>query len=187
MMKTFFKITARRLEQPRFVHALALTRAIALGVLAMSCVSTPAYEQVSSAAEVEREAHRRTHVELEEARAELVVLRSKFEALQSSLHSAERDGAQAELGATQLEKERDLEKQLVTELRGELARIGKNLEATLEDQKSLVAEKQAVDSELLEKNQRIESLMKQLESYRASNSTTNEPEDTADLGLDRSR
>lgn len=61
-------------KSPRAFHLAVITRCLIALLFASGCVSKPAYEQVSSAAEVEREAHRRTHALLLEKEAKLKAL-----------------------------------------------------------------------------------------------------------------
>lgn len=66
-------------RSPRGYHVLIVTRCVLGLLLASGCVSKPAYEQVSSAIEVEREAHKRTYGELERHQAKLRALEAGAE------------------------------------------------------------------------------------------------------------
>lgn len=66
-------------RSPRGYHVLVVTRCVLGLLLASGCVSKPAYEQVSSAIEVEREAHKRTYGELERHQAKLRALEAGAE------------------------------------------------------------------------------------------------------------
>lgn len=66
-------------QSPRGYHVAIITRCLIALLFASGCVSTPAYEQVSSAVEVERESHRRTHAALMEKEAKLKALESQGE------------------------------------------------------------------------------------------------------------
>lgn len=61
-------------RSPRGYHVLVITRCVLALLLASGCVSKPDYEQVSSAVEVEREAHKRTYEELVRQQARLRAL-----------------------------------------------------------------------------------------------------------------
>lgn len=61
-------------RSPRGYHVLVVTRCVLGLLLASGCVAKPDYEQVSSAVEVEREAHKRTYDELVRQQAKLRAL-----------------------------------------------------------------------------------------------------------------
>jgi hypothetical protein len=110
-------------------------------------VSTPQYEQVSSAADVEREAHRRTHVSLEAAQQKIAQLQSELQRSEGSFSSEA--GARAELDLKQTKTERELEssRELATELREEIGRLRDNLERSKTELLLVQAEKTKLDQE----------------------------------------
>lgn len=80
-------------RSPRALHVAVITRCLVALLFASGCVSRPAYEQVSSAAEVEREAHRRTH-------AELVLKEAKLKELEEATASGSAEPPAPAAGGT---------------------------------------------------------------------------------------
>lgn len=107
----------------RAFHILVFSRCVVALLFSTACVSTPQYEQVSSAAEVEREAHRRTHVALEKAESKVALLEGRLAQTDTSL--AREAGARAEVDLKHTNAERQLvsSEQLVHELREEMERL----------------------------------------------------------------
>lgn len=135
-------------QSPRALHRLVVVRAIAASSMLVGCVEATAYEQATSAAEVQAEARRRLSerhdeqtAELERARAERDRLRTENARLLAQL--TERDGAvdQAKLDLVLAKQETTEGASLVQQLRGDLARVGSHMDV-------VAAEKAGLGSEL---------------------------------------
>jgi len=124
----------------RKFHILVFSRGVVALFFATACVSTPQYEQVSSAVEVEREAHRRTHVELETAEQRLARIEGKFEESQGSLSAKESQQAELDLKQTTSDRELRAARELAEDLQTELVRVRKALDAASDSNKDLEAE-----------------------------------------------
>jgi hypothetical protein len=91
-----------------------------------SCVSRLNYEEATSAAEVEREGHRRAELDLSAAKARIAELEGE---LRARLDAREQRMAEEKFQNNVASKERDETVSLVTQLRGELARANEHIEA----------------------------------------------------------
>ncbi len=130
------------------------------------CVASTSYEQATSTAEVQLEAHRRTQKKLElleaaqSARDErLRAALAERDELRAALAAREGDVSEAKLGALTVQKERDQQTDLVTQLRGELARVGSHLETYAGEKSDLAAKLDKVTAErdrLRAENERLQ-------------------------------
>lgn len=132
----------------RAFHILVFSRCVVALLFSTACVSTPQYEQVSSAAEVERESHRRTHVALEAAEKRLAILEGRLSTSEGSL--SQEAGARAELDLKQTKTERELlsARELVEELRHEIQRLRDNLDLSSDEVTRLKSERDKFEQEL---------------------------------------
>lgn len=119
---------------PRTLHRFNLARIIVASCALPGCVAATSFEQATSTAEVQLEAHRRTALKLEKAEARLAALQEHNEALKSQqgtledeLMRTEGEVSQAEVGVVTAAKQRDEQSQLVSQLRGDLARAGSHI------------------------------------------------------------
>ena len=110
-----------------------------------ACVSQSTYEEAQSAADVEREAHRRARVRLHAVEQELTALRADLERRESALAEQERRLAEADLHLKLAHQERDESGVLVDQLRGELARVGDHLRVFSEEKQRLAEELRAAE------------------------------------------
>ena len=122
----------------RFVAVRYLAAATSL----TGCVPSTAYEQAVSTADVEREGHRRSAERLARAEGELAETRAERDRLirekneiVARLAGEESRLAQASLDIENGQKQSEQQQELVTQLRGELARVGAHIKA-YEGQKS---------------------------------------------------
>ena len=154
-MKNQIVDLVRRTSRARFVHVLVLTR-VAIGALLLSgCVSATQYEQAVSAADVEKEGHRRAEVARTETETKLKQLAAEHAALEKRLAAHEQSMSAAELSVTTTSKERDEQAELVTQLRAELERVGAHLQAYSSDKDALGEEKVALEIELSQTKEEI--------------------------------
>ncbi|MFZ5894434.1 MAG: hypothetical protein ACOY0T_25455 [Myxococcota bacterium] len=115
------------LAAPRVLVSLgALTGAIAC---LNACVSRLTYEEAASAAEVEREGHRRAEVELAAAKARIQDLEAELKSRSAGLEARDQKLAEEKYERNVASKERDETVSLVAQLRGELARANEHLES----------------------------------------------------------
>lgn len=112
------------------------------------CVSQSTYEEAQSAADVEREAHRRAQTRLQELEQELASLRADLERRESALAEQERRLAEADLNLKLAHRERDESGILVDQLRGELARVGDHLRVFSEEKQRLAEELRAAEESI---------------------------------------
>ncbi len=152
-----------------------------LALTLAGCVSPTAYEQATSAIEVEREGHRRAVAQLEaqeqklaQAAEEKKRLLAHTAELKSKVEKEERELAQARLEVVTTEKAHEQEAQLVTHLRGELARVGAHLKSYAGDKDALSAQLEATRAELAIKEQRLAALEAEVAGLHANLSTTEE-------------
>lgn len=154
-MKNQIVDLVRRTSRARFVHVLVLTR-VAIGALLLSgCVSATQYEQAVSAADVEKEGHRRAEVARVEIETKLKQLAAEHAALEKRLAAHEESMSAAEMSVTTTSKERDEQADLVTQLRAELERVGAHLQAYSADKDTLGEEKVALEIELSQTKEEI--------------------------------
>jgi chromosome segregation ATPase len=132
----------------RGFHILVFSRCVVALLFSTACVSTPQYEQVSSAAEVEREAHRRTHVSLELAQKQLSTLEQRLSRSEGTLNQESDQRAELDLKQTKTEHELGASRDLVFELREEIGRLRNNLDASLSDVAELKTEKSKLERDL---------------------------------------
>src|SRR5690606_6764842 len=137
---TLASFIRRHPRLPRLIILRSLAASLALG----GCVPSTTYEQAQSAAEVEREGHRRTALQLEATQAELAREKSERAALASQktelehrLLSGESQLAQVSLDRENSDKASQQQSELVTQLRGELARVGDHLKEFEGDKQEL--------------------------------------------------
>lgn len=165
---------------PRAFRVLAI---LASSLWATGCVSATAYEEASSAAEVEREGHRRASLELASLRAQLARADAEREALAGESGELKRraEANESTLAARELElaqttKSQEKQAQLLSELQGELARVGANLNEYEGEKQRLSAELQQAEAELKEKSSRLallEATVVRLRSEVAASSGDN--------------
>lgn len=120
-------VSAVVLSAPRFIVPLG---ALAAGGVSLNgCVSRLAYEEAASAAEVEREGHRRAELDLAASRARIAELESELKERRAGLDARDEKLAEEKFERNVATKERDETASLVAQLRGELARANEHLEA----------------------------------------------------------
>lgn len=112
---------------------------------ATACVSQTRYNEAVSAARVEEAAHRRTLTRLTAAEETLAELQRDVSQRDRAVHQREQLLAKAELGATQLAKQREAAEQLVEQLQGDLARVGGHLREYAADKERLQRELDAAE------------------------------------------
>ncbi len=151
-------------------HHPALCRFIVMRYIAAACtlsgcVPATAYEQATSAAEVEREGHKRAaqrlarvEGELEETRRERDRLIAEKNDLLGRLSSEESRLAQVAVELENGQKETEQQEELVTQLRGELARVGEHIKVYAGQKSDLQSELEAAQLALEEKDKRISDL-----------------------------
>lgn len=133
---------------PRALHRFLFVRSLAAGILMMSCVPTAQYEEAQSAAHVAREAERRAVEKLASVEQELERLQEEHGQVAERAARYDSELAQAELDRIYLEKQRDEHAELVTQLRGELARVGDHLRTFSDERADLGARLEAAQEEL---------------------------------------
>ncbi len=138
------------------IPRLLVTRAIALSLALGGCVPATSYEQANSAAEVEREGHRRSaekltaaETALEAEKAEKEALLAEKKALQDKLLSEEERLARTSLEVETATKAQEEQTELVTQLRGELARVGEHIKVYRDDKDDLAAKLSAAEARVL--------------------------------------
>lgn len=158
-------------SSPRALHRLIVVRSIVASSMLMGCVEATAYEQATSAAEVQAEARRRLTAEYAQQTAELEKLRSERDQLRADntrLQAAlsERDGAvdQAQLELVVAKQEHSQETSLVQQLRGDLARVGTSLDVFADQKADLTSELGAARAE----NARLTARVAELENANAA-------------------
>lgn len=163
-------------RHPRLAR-LVVTRAVALSFALGGCVPATKYEQASSAAEVEREGHRRAvarlnaqEEELMRVKADNAELANRKAALEDQLKKEESELAKTSLDMEGVEKERQQQAELVTQLRGELARVGDHLKAFESDKEGLKGKLEAAES-------KIKLLESQLEYMKGQQETSEEAQE----------
>jgi flagellar motor protein MotB len=129
-----FSLMAPRLLFP---VASALVAAAALS----SCVPALQYEEATSAAEVQAEAHRRVSLQLQAAEAKLRRLEMDLQAERARADARDQSLAQEKLERSQIVKERDDAALLLEQLRSDLARAGDSMRAYAEDNARLEKER----------------------------------------------
>lgn len=154
----------------RFVAARYIAAVCSLS----GCVPSTAYEQAVSTAEVEREGHRRAAEELMRAEGELKQVRTERaqllaerNQLLSRLQSEETRAAQASLDVQNGEKATEQQQELVTQLRGELARVGEHIKVYEGERSDLKTELQTTAAALAEKDKRISALQAEVAGLKA--------------------
>lgn len=154
-----------RPQIPRWLIIRALVSSFSL----TGCVSATSYEQALSVAEVEREGHRRAYDQIQEMKEKLATAEQERDALEkqaaelkSQLNSEENQLAQAQLDVQNREKESEHQALLVTQLRGELARVGEHLKTYAGDKDALTVRLEELELQLKERDQRIALLQAQL-------------------------
>jgi hypothetical protein len=116
--------------------AAKLTAALLTG----GCVSELQYEEARSAAEVEGEARRRAALELDKARADVQRLQDELRARDEALKASDGTLHEVKFEQDRVAKQRDESAVLVEQLRGELARVGGHLQASVEEKSRLERE-----------------------------------------------
>jgi chromosome segregation ATPase len=157
----------------RGFHMLVFSRGVVALFLGTGCVSTPQYEQVSSAAEVEREAHRRTHLELEAAERRLAELDGKLDQSQGSLSAHENEQAELALKQTTTERELSAARELAADLREEVVRLQKALDALDRSRQGLEAE-----------NKKLTLALERAEERASEATPPSEPQDDSDESVE---
>lgn len=115
------------LTAPRVLVPLGAC-ALAAGLLS-ACVSRLTYEEAASAAEVEREGHRRAELEVATLKGRIADLESELKSRSAGLEARDQKLAEEKFEHNVASKERDETVSLVAQLRGELARANEHLEA----------------------------------------------------------
>lgn len=158
---------------PRALHRFLFVRGLAATFVLSGCVPAVQYEEAQSAAEVAREAERRTAEKLASVEQELE--RLEQERAQASERAAQYDLelAEAALERTYLEKQRDESAALVTQLRGELARVGDHLRSFSDERAELGERLEAAQAEL----DRLQEELARARERVAQSSSPNEPTD----------
>lgn len=139
-------------RNPRLPRLL-VTRALALSFALSGCVPSTSYEQANSAAEVEREGHRRSAEKLAAAEAALAAEKAEKEsllaqkkALEEKLLTEEERLARTSLEMETASKAQEEQSELVTQLRGELARVGEHIKVYRDDKEELSAQLSAAEA-----------------------------------------
>lgn len=147
------------------VCRFVLLRFMGLACGLSGCVPATAYEQAASAADVEREGHRRAQERLVAAQQELDSLRSEQARLQHEkaelsrrLKEEQSQLAQASLDVETGRKETEQQEELVTQLRGELARVGEHIKSYAGQKSDLEQQLEQTQLELVAREQRIATL-----------------------------
>ena len=135
----------------RFIAMLALMTSV-------GCVSQASYEEARSAVEVEREAQRRTQSALAQAQRSLAELRAQVLEREASIAEQERKLAENDLDLKLANQERDESGELVTQLRGELARVGDHLRVYSEEKARLADELKTLEQQRNSVSQRAQRL-----------------------------
>ena len=155
------------------------------------CVPATAYEQANSTADVEREGHRRAaeelvrvEGELKQARIERDRLLAERSQLLSRLQNEETRSAQASLDVQTGEKATEQQQELVTQLRGELARVGQHIKVYEGERSDLRTELEATTAALAEKNQRISSLQAEVAGLKTNEQQSEVARDQLSGALD---
>ncbi|HET9932895.1 MAG TPA: hypothetical protein VFQ35_19460 [Polyangiaceae bacterium] len=115
------------LAAPRVLVPLGALAALSSGMT--GCVSRLSYEEAASAAEVEREGHRRAELDLAALKARVAELEGQLKERSAGLSEREEKLAEEKYERNVASKERDETASLVAQLRGELARANEHLEA----------------------------------------------------------
>lgn len=157
----------RRPRLTRWLIARTLTMALSVG----GCVPATSYEQAKSAAEVEREGHRRAAERLRLSEEEMKRVSAENEALlaikadlEAQLSKEESELAQTSMDMESVKKDREQQADLVTQLRGELARIGDHLKVYQGDKATLEEKLKAAEAEVKRLSEQLEYLKAQQES-----------------------
>ncbi len=145
----------------REFHKFIVVRSFVACLAVTGCVPAVQYEEAQSAAEVEREGHRRAAQRLYAAEQELAKLKAEHEQLKARLAEKDQTLAAVELDVQRAAKQRDEHAELVTQLRGELARVGDHLRAFSVEKDGLNQRLDAAQSEL-------ERLTEETKSLRAN-------------------
>jgi chromosome segregation ATPase len=163
-----------RLSLPNSRPLLArwlVTRTVSMALSLGGCVPATSYEQAKSAAEVEREGHRRAAEKLRLSEEEMKRVTAENEALlaikadlESQLSKEESELAQTSMDMEGVKKEREQQAELVTQLRGELARIGDHLKVYQGDKVTLEEKLKAAEAEVKRLEQQLQYLKAQQES-----------------------
>lgn len=149
------------------IHPFVLFWLLVLGAAMSGCVPMTNYEQATSAAEVEREGRRRSDAKLELATAKLERIEKERDQLAARLDEKESAVAQTAMDIVTTQKERDQQTELVTQLRGELARVGGHLEAFAGEKNGLAQELEQAKTKLEEQEGKIARLEAKLELQQA--------------------
>jgi chromosome segregation ATPase len=159
--------------QPRALHRFLIVRSVVAAIAFFGCVPAAHYEEAQSAAQVAEEAQRRTSARLAEVEAELERLKVDHARAQQRLGSYDQAVSEAELERVHLEKQRDEHAELVTTLRGELARVGDHLRIYSEDRTELGERLELAQGEL----ERLAAELDRLRAGQEPPSAGDEPKD----------
>lgn len=169
-------MTIRRIlrAHPRLPR-LIVTRGLALSFALSGCVPATQWEEASSAAEVEAEGHRRVaerltkaEADLERAKADNEKLSAAKEALEAQLEKEELQMAQTSMDMESTKKEQEQQVELVTQLRGELARVGDHLESYQGDKDELTVKLAAAETEVAMLETEVQRLRVKAEASAAN-------------------
>ncbi|MGC4089708.1 MAG: hypothetical protein QM756_17830 [Polyangiaceae bacterium] len=114
------------LSAPRALLPIGALTASLIG--SSGCVSRLSYEEAASAAEVEREGHRRADLELAASRTRVAELEAQLKSRSEGIEVRDQRLAEEKYQTNVATKERDETASLLTQLRGELARANEHLE-----------------------------------------------------------
>jgi len=128
------------LSGARVRGVLRVSGPLAALALASGCVNTANYEEARSAAAVEREGRRRTQAALEETQAQLARANAALLVRESAIVEQQQKLAEGDLDLQLAHKQRDENGELVSQLRGELARVGDHLRSYSEEKQRLAEE-----------------------------------------------
>jgi|GEM_PF-1476798 len=181
------KLIRRHPRLPRLLVLRTVAVAFALG----GCVPATAYEEAQSAASVEREGHRRAATELKAARSELKSeratrekLAARLKSLQGEVQAGEEELAQVSLKHVTSDKAREQQKELVTQLRGELARVGGHLRTYESDKSALSTQLEEAETRLKEKEREIALLESQVDDLKRRAETSKSSQKDLSVALD---
>lgn len=184
------KLTQLLIFRPALCRFVAV-RYIAAVCSLSGCVPATAYEQANSTADVEREGHRRSVEELARTEAELTQIRTERDRLLternqllSRLKNEETVSAQASLDVQTGEKATEQQQELVTQLRGELARVGQHIKVYEGERSDLRTELDTTTAALAEKDQRISALQAEIVGLKTNEAQSEVVRDQLSGALD---
>lgn len=173
------------------VCRFVLLRFVGMACGLSGCVPSTAYEQASSAAEVEREGHRRAAERLKLAEAELAATRAERERLllerdelNQRLQQEASQLAQASLDVETGRKETEQQQELVTQLRGELARVGDHMKVFAGQKSDLEQRLEETEQALTTREARIATLEGEVTGLKSNAAQATEAQNQLQDALD---